>query len=463
MARGGVSGAADRSRARTIGFAALAAVLAVAVLEVVSFALLWALAGGPIGYRALQAERSELSQTPPEEPPAAAAEGGTATARYAPGTEDAQVLHPYIGYVEDPQADYVKKNAHNLSAEAINFGFPHNRHDLFNRPASDLLVVVVVGGSVSRQVSYRGQLLLEQGLAGIERFRGRRVEALGLGLGGYKQPQHLIALNYFLALGMHVDMVVNIDGFNEVALPVSDNLPGGVNPFYPRAWDFRVGGIDPLERRLRGEISLLKELRSSAASSFSRVPWRYSMTCGLVWRLVDRRLLAWTTDREQRMLDGRSDRSFQATGPHYEPSSREQLVRDLVAVWSRSSIQMHQLLAARGIEYYHFLQPNQYDEGSKRLTAKELREAFKPNSRYREAAVSGYPALRAAGEELRRSGVRFTDLSGVFKATDEDIYVDTCCHLNEHGIGMLVDRIVEAVAESPGVALPAATSDRTHY
>ena len=40
---------------------------------------------------------------------------------------------------------------------------------------------------------------------------------------GYKQPQQLLILSYFLSIGQSFDVVVNIDGFNEVAMsPLND-------------------------------------------------------------------------------------------------------------------------------------------------------------------------------------------------------------------------------------------------
>ena len=46
------------------------------------------------------------------------------------------------------------------------------------------------------------------------------------GSGGYKQPQQLAALSEALLLGVPLDVVVNIDGYNEVALGKSDAQRG---------------------------------------------------------------------------------------------------------------------------------------------------------------------------------------------------------------------------------------------
>jgi len=41
-------------------------------------------------------------------------------------------------------------------------------------------------------------------------------------------------LNYLLALGARFDLFINLDGFNEVALPPAENIPKGVFLFFPR-------------------------------------------------------------------------------------------------------------------------------------------------------------------------------------------------------------------------------------
>jgi hypothetical protein len=60
---------------------------------------------------------------------------------------------------------------------------------------------------------------------------------------GWKQPQQPLALSYFLSLGAKYDVVMNLDGFNELALPFLNNLRAGVYPFFPRLWN--LSGSSP--------------------------------------------------------------------------------------------------------------------------------------------------------------------------------------------------------------------------
>ena len=79
---------------------------------------------------------------------------------------------------------------------------------------------------------------------------------------------------------------------------------------------------------------------------------------------------------------------------------------------------------ANGIAYAHFLQPNQRVEGSKPMEPQERKVAIKP-SRYAPGVVGGYPLLRQEGDELRKAGVRFHDLTMIFQDVEEPLYTVT--------------------------------------
>ena len=93
-------------------------------------------------------------------------------------------------------------------------------------------------------------------------------------------------------------------------------------------------------------------------------------------------------------------------------------------------MQLAALSQANDIAYFHFLQPNQYLKGSKRLTEWEQKNAFNANWEYpwKKAVRAGYPLLSKAGERLRASGVEFFDLTMAFEKELGNIYKDSCCH-----------------------------------
>ncbi len=426
-------------------FTVLMVVLTIAVIEALSWVLLAATEGRLVGYSKLQRERrlvAAAAASPMAEEPAADA----TIPGWIRAMREKQALHPYLGFVDDPTRD--RATVRRRSAEAASFGFARNAHPLFFEPSPERVVVAVFGGSVARQLGGQEGRVLEDALSRSRRFRGKRVAVLCLAVSGYKQPQQLMVLSYLLALGMHLDVAINLDGFNEVTLPVKENLSQDVFPFYPRSWNVRVDALDPDERRLRGEITLLEDVRKRFAAAFSKRPWRYSFSAAIVWRFLDRRLMRRGAERESELARQRTAdvRGYQTRGPRRDYGSEEEMFEDLVTVWRRSSILMHQLASSRGIEYYHFLQPNQYFEGSKALTAEEKREAWSAGSPFRTLVPKGYPLLVASAGELRRRGVSFHDLTSLFADVEETVYADVCCHFNALGRRHLVEAIAAEVA-----------------
>jgi hypothetical protein len=53
---------------------------------------------------------------------------------------------------------------------------------------------------------------------------------------------------------------------------------------------------------------------------------------------------------------------------------------------------------------------------------------------------------RSIGTSLRRAGVWFEDLTGLFAGNGEEIYKDDCCHMNKEGNILLARAIVGAIA-----------------
>jgi hypothetical protein len=159
---------------------------------------------------------------------------------------------------------------------------------------------------------------------------------------------------------------------------------------------------------------------------------------------VDRRaLLAEIRDRkvEQRT-------SYAATGPTMTFADDQALYAYLARLWRDSSLQMKLLCDANGIAYAHFLQPNQHVAGSKPLAPEELRLAT--GGPYHTPVVRGYPLLRQYGEELRSAGVRFRDLTMVFKDVQGPVYNDGCCHVTPAGYVMVARAIGEALDGGAG-------------
>jgi hypothetical protein len=310
-------------------------------------------------------------------------------------------------------------------------------------------LVAVVGGSVADELVAMSGDVLRSGLAARGAFAGRRVELIDLALGGYKQPQQLLVLATMLSLGGQFDVVINLDGFNEIDL-AADNLQDGVNPFYPYLWKLhaRQAGNTAAAVHLT-KASMVRARREDLRRRFARWPVPHSAFLLTLWDLFDQRQEAALRAETLalRKAAAASAGSPQQTGPSVRFSDDEEMYFDYAEVWARSSIQMALLCAGFGIRYFHFLQPNQYLPGSKQLTPDEMETGYDPGVAETKRIATAYPILRARGISLRNQGVDFFDLTMLFETEQRTVYSDTCCHLNQLGNDQLAGAIAQTVAD----------------
>ncbi|MBD3308741.1 hypothetical protein GF339_20170, partial [candidate division KSB3 bacterium] len=191
-----------------------------------------------------------------------------------------EVIHPYLGFVKDP---------HTVSGHS-EIGFPGERSPL-RSPPDNALVIGIFGGSFAQGVALLGKDALIERLRQSPEFAERDIIIHTLAIGGYKQPQQVLTLTYLLTLGATFDIVINIDGFNEIVLPPMENIPKQVFPFYPRNWFIRVHNLQDTETlTMIGTIAMLNEQRTDVAKLFSTVPLRYSFIANFFWKYYDTRL-----------------------------------------------------------------------------------------------------------------------------------------------------------------------------
>ena len=374
---------------------------------------------------------------------AIALDNPSGTRTVVPSWRGNQVLHPYLGFVVDPH----QWPGADPSSEPSRYGFPFNSSArLFFEPSDDRLIVAVLGGSVA-SIAAHGSYDLERELVQVARFQDREIVVLSLATGSYKQPQQLMSLAYLLALGAHFDLVLNLDGFNEVALSARAPEDPELFPFYPRDWDQRVGEPNPRRSQVVAELSWQRERRRRLARQIDRSVWGHSGLVRVYGVARDRGFSRRIVELESEMRSLSRSASWSQLGPERSYTEPEAMLDDLVEVWAESSRQIDHLCRRQGIEYHHFLQPNQYDPGNKPLAAEREAGFFVENYRFRRFIEEGYPRLREAGEQLRREGVAFSDLSTIFAQYEELLYADRCCHLNERGNRLLKRAMAESLAE----------------
>lgn len=366
-----------------------------------------------------------------------------------------EILHPYLGFVVDFHDE-----------ECPNIGFCDDRmrgyQSLLNgkdfpAPSPDRAIVAITGGSVAYGVannSTKGKL--EQALSTIPEFKNKEIIIYTFAVGGYKQPQQLFAIQYYLLMGAHFDMIINFDGFNDIVLPQVENIPFQTNPFFPRNWYQRV--FHGVERRqsktFLGRQAYFKEQRSIYAEQMNESMFRRSALKSLLWKLKDDSLKRAIAQAEIAYLEDakklpRINSKMIISGTKFETEDYDLMLRSIAQFWRRSSEQLEEVATANNIKYYHFLQPNQYVQGSKPMTDEERKIAFLEDSPvrhpYAKAAELGYPHLISEGAILVESEVAFYDLTMMFKDNREILYFDACCHFNSKGYDYIIDTMVDSI------------------
>jgi hypothetical protein len=424
-----------------------AAALGAALLEV-SALLRFAAQGGGLYYTAEVA-------APPRDP----AEGDART----------RALHPYFGFAIRPGQGVFDLRATRFEGAADdqarawaerrsnNFGF----YAGVDYPLHDdaAFLVGVFGGSLAHSFALQSGARLEQRLSALPALAGRRVRVLNFASGGWKQPQQLLALAYFLALGQRFDLVVNVDGFNEASLGAR-NPPAGLDSSMPTIQALRAlavlasGPTDPEAMRFLLELHRLDEQREALARARAEAPLAFLHV------LADLRLSRLEARRRalaERPPAAPAESLLWLAPPLGDGTAGAGLEEKIAAEWRRASLAMAALARGAGAGYLHLLQPNQH-AGAHPFSEAERRIAFGAGSPYAEPARALYPRLRAAGAELHAAGVDFHDATGLFDAVTEPVYSDDCCHLNQRGYDALAELVAARAAAA--LAAPAAGAQR---
>ena len=362
-----------------------------------------------------------------------------------------QVVHPYLGFVRRPAGFAGGVNGYGFLGDAPPFRV--GRRDRGASSPQRPAVVAVVGGSVAAIMALDLGSKIARELEGRSCFKDREVQVVNLALPGVKQPQQLLTLEYFLSVGAVIDVLISLDGFNEVALPIAENQAQGVYPFYPRNWKFQIAGLKDIAlMRQIGEVEFWRNTRKQLATAFSAAPLRYSATGNTLWLYTDRML---DSHISLKMVDlslseggeGQKAKGYMARGPRRRYESDEENYDDVVAVWSRSTQLMYEASRAAGIAPFHFLQPNQRVAGSKPFAPGEREIALPRRQAYDKPARVGYPKLIAEAKRMRAEGIPINDLTMVFADVQESLYTDGCCHVNDRGSELMILEITRIIHE----------------
>jgi hypothetical protein len=275
----------------------------------------------------------------------------------------------------------------------------------------------------------------------------KRIVVANLALGGGRQPQQYFITAFFLD---DVDLFISIEGFNEA-------LIRSFLPVYPLEFPSLL--MTPYERTTRGRIyRWLAWPLTAAYRTASWLPIHFpfasrSSLYFLSWYLVTPRL-----HRAIQLLERAYTNAVRNDDSGGKRLSGDELLERKVQLWRRYVLLQDALInRTSGKRAFVFLQPNQYLKGSKPFSELEKATAIDP-ARY-EFIEAPMQRFKEEFQALNGKGIRAYDLTEIFKETDDTVYTDFCCHINDAGNEIIAKAIVSRII-SDRTRLPRPVSPR---
>ncbi len=368
-----------------------------------------------------------------------------------------EIIHPYAGYTVQGSRS---KSGCNLQADnpwACKERVARPEDSPMPKRNDHTLNVALLGGSVAvGTVNGAPPNYYQKRLAALPEYQGRNIVLHMLAAGGYRQPQPLMLLNYYQTLGAEYDLVIALDGFNEIAIAGTEYKRHKIHPSFPRSWKFRMSDkVSPDLILLLAEKVALEKKHIARATFFSSPLPRNSVTFNLLWKVMhsnfSAQLSTLNTQAEQAQVtdaDTPEEFQFEGIGPRYPFTDWETLFEYSAALWGNSTLLSNSAAKTHGGKFFHFLQPNQYIEGAKpTMSAAERAVAFSPAGKggYGNWYKKGYSYLKKEQARVQKMGVHSVDLTYLYEQEAGEIYIDSCCHVNSKGSAMIVEAIVDEI------------------
>ena len=358
-------------------------------------------------------------------------------------------FHPFFGFIQKPSADF------RPGFKVNNYGFISPYDYPFKKTKPNQFIIGVFGGSVASDYAiFQVQnKILPKYLKQLPRLKDQEFIILSFATGGYKQPQQLLILNYFLALGQELDMVVNIDGFNEVALSNLNNK-NQIDLAMPS-----LQHIQPLTNLANNSLSI-KAMKATVRIQENKAQINQALTtlqnctlaaCDAFTSVYIQNLVNnYKTD----VIKFEKERTKQQDGGSViYINTNKSVLEDSVAFeqmaqnWAKSSIFMHKVLSASNVPYFQVLQPNQYYQTKRVFGEAEKQIAFHQETPYAKAVELGYPALFKKFPNLEKNNIDILNGVNVFDKTRDAVYMDSCCHYNQAGEVIFSDYVGSSILE----------------
>ncbi|MCP5051328.1 MAG: hypothetical protein GY940_29450 [bacterium] len=348
-------------------------------------------------------------------------------------------FHPFFGYT-------YKAGLKNTN----NYGFDSPLDFPVKKENPNTYIIGIFGGSVAEDFYVEGRERLTEQLLKHSYFADKEIVYLNFALGGYKQPQQVQILTYFLSIGQSLDMAINIDGFNEIMFCFNNDRLN-VDIAMPSAQHF-LPMRDLMDRRAMTaermdsivKIRQYKQTYNKNRETLINTPLA---SVYVIWEAVNQGVFKKYKEEIVR-FDGliKPAKAVDSiVNVKYTRAAGDEagLLKKVLSLWAESSLLMNRAMQGRG-RYFHFLQPNQY-HSKKTFSAQEQKSAIDHQLAYSFLVKLGYPVFLEKLEELRRQGLPVFSAAGIFDDIKETLFIDNCCHFNRLGherfAGFIAERI----------------------
>jgi len=324
--------------------------------------------------------------------------------------------HPFFGYLINPEQREIE-NFENLHPE----------------PRPHVFRIGLFGGSVAREMSdflntAKGSKIFHDFVQRSGAIGDKKVEVIKMSAGGYRQPT---ALNLSLQYGQNFDLVLNLEGNNE--LKQNHN---GIFPVYYPEHPFSLAffsGIGNIIRLIEGVD--LEKTRRAHKEAAAVTDWPLTLKLYHLFRELKaaKAALAWQS-------------SLKPPADPFYPEGKEPTLKEVAKHWVKMSCIQQNVLADFEVPSLFFIQPLPFIIGSKPLSEVERQLLLKSTS---EASQRDYTfeILPYAKALMKDANLSFSDLTGVFGGKTQTLYRDGCCHFNEEGHEIVAKVLAKRVVD----------------
>ncbi len=327
----------------------------------------------------------------------------------------AKIPHPYLGYVRPDENNH--------------FDIVHEKNKTTDNP------IAIFGGSVAENFYHfnNEKGLLQESLK--ETFGLKKKDNFGLtnyAIGGYKQPQQLIATVLFRP---KVKVTISIEGYNEFEANPRNQFPY----YYPITSVSRLyySGVENWDIYIKAGKTRICQRKLKV---FMEKNWWFELVPTFL------KVLYFMKEKYLVSLEQRLNHQMETTYLFKSPSFLDEIV-----YWLEHSCEQQNFLAKRGVKSYFFFQPSPYVPQSKRKLSnleKQMVEDIKTDMGVdMKNVIEAFVLVRKIIKKENLS-LNLIDMSQIFLDESREVFVDGCCHLNQLGHTLLTQKIAKGIKKT---------------